>query len=129
LNNQPKGTRIGGRKKGTPNKASRTVKERLAVLGCDVIEYMALTVNNNVPCGVCRGSGKTKFQPAGSERFSGERTCQSCWGSKLERLTPRERLDSAKALLAHTEPMLKAIEHTGTDGGAIKHAVTITYIE
>ena len=35
------GERRGGRQKGTPNKATADVRERLAQLGCDPIEGMA----------------------------------------------------------------------------------------
>ncbi len=33
--------KTGGRKKGTPNKATRTIAEKLEALGCDPIEGMA----------------------------------------------------------------------------------------
>ncbi len=36
-----KGIKTGGRKKGTPNKATRSIEEKLAALGCDPIEGMA----------------------------------------------------------------------------------------
>lgn len=123
------GKKTGGRKPGSLNKRNGTIRERLIALNCDIIEYLALTVKNEVPCGVCRGTGKTKFQPAGSTRFSGERTCQSCWGSKLERLKPSERREAASDLLQYTETKLKAIEHQGPGGGPIQHAHTIKLVK
>jgi hypothetical protein len=83
-------------------------------MGCDYIGYLARTVNNDVPCAICRGKGKTKFQPANSERFSGERTCQSCWGSGMERIEPKESAKAASVLLEYCHPKLKAIEHSGS---------------
>jgi hypothetical protein len=43
--------KTGGRKKGTPNKATLTVTERLEALGCDPIEGMARIAmdENNSP--------------------------------------------------------------------------------
>jgi hypothetical protein len=120
----PKGIKTGGRVKGTPNRATQTIRTRLAELNCDYVGYLAATVNNIVPCGVCRGTGKTKFQPSNSERFSGERTCQSCWGSKMERLQPKERSFAASELLQYCESKRKAIEHSGPEGGPIEHELS-----
>ncbi len=38
---QPKGVRYGGRAKGTPNKTSLEIADKLAALGCDPLEGMA----------------------------------------------------------------------------------------
>lgn len=105
-----------GRKKGVLNRDTATVKQRLALMGCDYIGYLARVVMNSVPCRVCRGTGKTKFQPAGSERFQGERTCQSCWGSKLERIDPQLAVAAATKLMERCEPQLKAMEISNPDG-------------
>jgi DnaJ-class molecular chaperone len=102
-----------GRTRGAGS-AATTIKEYLASIGCSPAEYLASVVQNRVPCRVCRGAGKTKFQPAGSERFQGERTCQSCWGSKLERISPELAVNAAAKLLERTEPQLKAIEVSGS---------------
>jgi len=102
-----------GRKTGVKNIDKKSVKERLALLGCDYVGYLSAVICNKVPCRVCRGKGKTKFQPANSERFQGERTCQSCWGSKLERISPELAVSAAVQLMARCEPQLKAIELRG----------------
>jgi len=107
------GERRGGRQKGVPNRDTLTVRQRMEAMGCDYVGYLAETVNNNIPCAVCRGKGKTKFQPGNSERFSGERTCQSCWGSGLERIEPKESAKAAATLLEYCHPKLKSIEHHG----------------
>ena len=116
MNHQPKGLRLGGRKKGVPNRSTATIKERLRRMGCDYIGYLASTVNNEVTCGVCRGKGKTQFQPANGDTSPKERTCQSCWGSGLERLAPKERAWAAGELMQYCESKLKQVDHTSSDG-------------
>ncbi len=115
MNNQPKGLRLGGRKKGVPNRRTSTIRERLRLLKCDYIAYLAQTVNNEVICGTCRGKGKTEFQPNHGEK-PGIRTCQSCWGSGLERLAPKERAWAAGELMQYCEAKLKQVDHTSSDG-------------
>lgn len=105
-----------GRRAGVPNKASATVRERLALMECDHIGYLIATIDNNVPCRVCRGKGKTMYQ-AGSD--GKVRTCQSCWGDGKERIEPKEARASACELLKYTHQQLKAVELTGADGGPI----------
>jgi hypothetical protein len=84
-------------------------------MGCDYIGYLANTVNNNVPCAVCRGAKKTRFQPGNSAGGAAERTCQSCWGSGMERIEPKESAKAAATLLEYCHPKLKSIEHSGND--------------
>lgn len=105
-----------GRPKGRIDKRTSGIRERLIQLKCDYVQYLALTVNNQVECGVCRGKGKTQFQPANGETASKERTCQSCWGSGLERLAPKERAWAAGELMQYCEAKLKQVDHTSSDG-------------
>ncbi len=104
-----------GRPKGRIDKRTLNIRERLARLKCDPIAYLAMTVNNEIPCGTCNGSGKTAFQPLNGDT-PGVRTCQSCWGSKRERLTPKERGWAAGELLQYCEAKLKQVDHTSSDG-------------
>ncbi len=67
--------------------------------------------------------------PEATEQKSGERTCQSCWGSKLEKISPELKHAAYKELAKYTYPQLKQIEHSGTDGGPIKSEHTIRFIE
>ena len=83
---------------------------------------------NKLECGVCRGKGKTKFQAKSSIDDAGERICQSCWGSKLERIDPDARLAAAKELMKYVAPQLKAIEHSGADDKPPVR-VTVEYVE
>lgn len=132
-NSAPKGSRgfgnAGGRKKGVPNKRSGTIRERVEALGGDYLAYLVHTMMNNIPCGVCRGEGKTKFQPgANSVRFQGVRTCQSCWGSKLEKIAPEASQRAATTLMEYCEAKRKAIEISGPDGGPMQAKVTVEFV-
>ena len=127
---RPKGLpKSGGRKKGTPNRPTASLRDRLIGLNCDYVACLANIVNNTVPCAVCRGKGTTNFQPASPVRFSGERTCQSCWGSKMERINPEQRLRASATLMEYCEPKRKAIEISGADGGPIDHILEVRFIK
>lgn len=115
----------GGRPKGSPNKRSATIRERLEALNCDYIGLLAMMVNNQVPCATCGGAGKTKFQPRGGQTFSGTRTCQSCWGSGMERIGPKDRGWAAAELLSYCEAKRKAVEVSNPDGTMQKTWVVV----
>jgi len=110
------GKKTGGRQKGTPNKASLGIQERLQAMGvsCDPFYVLAIVANGTVPCGVCFGKGKTKFQPSNGQ--SGERVCQSCWGSKREQVSVKDRTSAAGELASYYEAKRKAIELSGSVG-------------
>lgn len=118
---KPRGGRApnAGRKKGTPNQRTQDIRERLELMGCDYVGYLAKTVMNEVPCAVCRGAGRTKFQPHGGKRFSGERTCQSCWGSGMEKIEPKQSAWAAAELMQYCEAKRKAIDITSSDGSLL----------
>ncbi len=133
------GQRRGGRQKGTPNAATRTVEEILDRLGCDPFEGMALIAMNLVPCGECRGKGHKRYklpeilqnQPCpclkGKKadpkcwmcsglgiQLASERVCQSCWNDLMERCAPELRGKMYAELAQYKAPKRKAIEHSGT---------------
>lgn len=157
-----KGNAGKGRKAGVRNKKSQQAIDILASMNCDPITGLANIALDNVLCSVCRGKGKTKFQPAArkatakcqtcmgagyrvvggsmdscplnvpcancggtgwlgeaTEQKSGERTCQSCWGSKLEKISPELKHAAYKELAKYTYPQLKQIEHSGPGGEEI----------
>jgi len=89
---------------------------------------MAQVVAGDVPCNVCRGELKTKYRISGTDRLA-DRVCESCYGSGFEKCSPELRLKSAAELAHYIEPVLKAIEHTGADGGAIQHKHEIVFVE
>lgn len=115
------GEHRGGRKPGTPNKPTQLLRERLAAIGCDYVGFLALTVKNEVPCGVCRGTGRTKFKSTSGK--PAVRECQSCWGDKLERLDPKLRVQAAATLMEYCEAKRKAVEVTGDEGGPVEMVI------
>lgn len=123
------GKKTGGRQLGTLNKGTIAVKERIAAFGCDYLAYLCHTVNNNVPCAVCRGKGKTPFQPGGNSDEPKNRTCQSCWGSKLERTDPKQSAWAAAELMQYCEAKRKAIEVTGAEGGPVDMSMRVLFVE
>lgn len=110
------GERRGGRAKGVIERRFDidTILQRCK---CDPFEILARVSTNNVPCGVCRGTGKTNFQPVGEDKAPGVRVCQSCWGSKLERVDPKLLAWAAAEIAQYVAPKRKAIEHSGHIGG------------
>ena len=109
----PKGTRVGGRQKGTPNKRTQEVSEILARLGCDPFTGMATIALNKLPCGVCRGKGKTKYKIEGQIH---ERVCESCYGTLFEACSPELRGKMHAELAKYIAPQRKAVEHSGSIG-------------
>lgn len=148
------GKRLGGRAKGTPNKVTATVSEILERLKLNPIEGMAHIAQNRVECGVCRGEGKTRYKlgefehtpecwaelrkqgakkpkeyghaPCGCEHI-GIRTCQSCYGTLHESISPDLRGRMYAELSKYLHPQLKAIEVSGAEGGPIDQSITVTF--
>lgn len=114
------GERRGGRAEGTPNKATASIEEKLARLGCDPLEGMARIALNDLPCGVCRGKGKTKYMRDGKISV---RICESCYGTLYEACAPELRGKMLAELAQYVAPKRKAIEHSGPGGGPIETRV------
>lgn len=124
-------------------------------LKCNPIENMAIIANRNVPCGTCidekrKPTGFTKYElPAGQHsqkcaitdarlikgklvctcKGIGERVCASCGGSLQERINVDTMLKASSELAKYGFHQLKAVEHSGPDGGAIQHAHTIKLVD
>lgn len=118
-----------GRRKGVIAKKKLefvTAIQRCEQMGFDPIESMILLAKGEAPCTVCRGTGKSKFQPGTVEagHFS-ERTCQSCYGSGKEKITPQLRGAMAEAVARKTHPDLKAIDHSGNIGLVVSVAESL----
>lgn len=122
----PKGTRVGGRKKGVPNKHTRDLQELLDKMGHDPKEAMILIAKGDMPCNTCRGKGKTKYKISGTDRIA-DRLCESCFGSLMEKLSPALIYNANAELLNYLLPKRKAIEHTGPEGSPIE--VNVSYRE
>lgn len=134
-----------GRPKGSICKATQDVLATAARLKCNPFEVMAWIVKGELPCSVCRGKGKTQYQPSRETRLIDgmrvlvvnaegeaklkERTCLSCYGSGKEIIAPELRGKMAGELANYLAPKRKAIEHTGSDGGPVQAAVTVKFVK
>lgn len=99
-----------GRKKGTPNKRTLEALELFQKYDCNPLEFMVLCIKGDLPCNVCRGKLKTKYR--GDDGKLHERTCESCYGTGYEKLSPDARLKAATESAQYVWPKRKAIEHT-----------------
>ncbi len=107
-----------GRKPGISNRLTQEWREGLSPLISKATTTAQQILDLTLPCSVCRGVGKTKFQPSKGAR-PGIRPCMSCWGSGKEKITPELRARIAIELLNYGHPKLQAVEHTGDGGGAV----------
>lgn len=131
-------TKVGGNVAGVPAKKKegrRSASQILADENWDPIMGNIRIARGDVPCGVCHGAGVTQFQPK-TKTFRGddgtvthyrevegpdgkERVCQSCWGSKLERISPELKFKSNDMLAKYCHPTLKQMEISGPEGGPL----------
>ena len=147
--------KTGGRKAGTPNKETVSLQQLLDRVGCDPREIMAMIALNKLPCGVCRGTGKTLYKKPLKPRVKCEncgyenpvafvhckvcegqpevelahRICMSCYGTLMEACSPQLRGSMCGELLQYQMPKRKAIEHTGADGVPIQATVTVRFVK
>ena len=119
--------KVGGRKKGSINVASRTVQETLDRLGVNPFEGMAQIATGKIPCGACHGKGKTKVKAADGSFY--DRTCESCYGSLLEKVSPETRAKMYAELGRYIQPQRKAIEHTGADGAPLDNRMEVVFVK
>src|SRR3954468_16183547 len=112
------GQKTGGRRRGTPNRRTGEVAERLAALGCDPIEGMAAIAMGDVPCPACDGSGEV----AGSRGGPGE-TCEACHGRGREPIRAELRAKMLAELAGYVYPKRKAVELDAPTGNPIQLAL------
>lgn len=122
-----------GRKRGQPNRITLEVAEKLRRLDCDPMEGMATIASNKLPCGVCRGTGRSHYKLAAGVHAKGcdgkpsktglckcegigERTCESCYGTLYEACSPELRGKMHSELAQYVAPKRKAIDHSNSDG-------------
>lgn len=135
---------MGGRAKGTPNRRTQDIQEKLERIGCDPIRGMAEIALNRLPCGVCRGELKTKYKlPDGTHTPEcraansvtcscdgiGIRVCMSCYGSGWEACSPELRGKMYAEIAQYVLPKRKAIEHSGIDGEDIGVRLVVEFKE
>ena len=102
------------------------MRDRLKEMGCDPMQIVARIAMNDVPCGVCRGTLKTKYRVPDSEELR-ERICQSCYGTGYEAVNPELRGKMAAELLSYIEAKRKAVEHSGVDGEELGIRLIVEY--
>jgi hypothetical protein len=136
------GERFGGRQVGTVNKRTEAVAMTFTRLRCNPLALMLTIALNKLPCGVCRGKGKTRYKLAeerpcleceggepngaatrqcwacsGTQRQRlAERTCESCYGSLMETCNPELRGKMASDACKYYAPQLRSVEVSGTIG-------------
>jgi hypothetical protein len=142
---KPGGPKTGGRKKGQRNLSNRTdVQAIVKAANCSPYRIMAQLANGHAPCSVCKGKGRTKYQPSRQTQLIDgvrayvmpsnpesmeERVCLSCYGSGKEIVSPELRGRMAESLGRYLAPQLKAIEHTGEGGGPLEAIVNVRFIK
>ena len=121
------GERRGGRRKGSPNRRTVEVAERLAALGCDPLEGMARIALGDVPCLTCKGGGRVRLGPAGKVVAEGGRegACPRCLGDGREPVPYELRARMSAELAEYVAPKRSRVEHSGPDGEAIAHDHTL----
>lgn len=141
-----------GRPKGSLNRKTEDIREKLKRCDADPIIGMAQIAKNNLPCGVCSGEGKTRYNlpeeqqhecdqcKPGAKRAKclwcsgtgiktiGVRTCQSCYGTLFEACSPDLRGRMFAELAQYVESKRKAIEVSNPDG-TLTPRVEIVYVE
>ncbi len=91
-----KGKKTGGRKKGTPNKATADIEAKLTALGCDPIEGLARIANGEpIKCGITTLAGYQEVEV---------------------RPTLAQQLKARAELAEYVAPKRKAVEHSGSIG-------------
>jgi hypothetical protein len=119
------GRKTGGRKAGTPNKSTGYLAAKPADFS--PFAQAILIAKNKLPCTVCRGTGKTKYRVPNSDKIA-QRTCESCYGDKLERLSPETILKACTELMQYEDAKKRAVEVTGEGGGPIQTALTVEFV-
>ncbi len=112
------GKKFGGREKGTPNKKTQDVQERLKAMGCDPIVGMARIAQGDSPCRECQTKGKQNYSVGIAGLYVDVdrgtlMTCKECLGTGREPIPAKLAGEMLKELAQYVAPRLKAIEHSG----------------
>ena len=136
------GRKTGGRGKGAQNRKTQDVQDKLKRLKCDPVAILARIATRQIPCGTCinakrKPTGRTAYKlPDGSHAARckgdpctcagiGERVCESCYGTRWERISTKDMGDAAGRLAKMIVPELKAIEMSGQVDIGLGEAATI----
>jgi hypothetical protein len=104
------GARPGaGRPKGSVNKRTLAIAERLERLGCDPIESMAKIALGDVPCAACKGEGSVRW-PGSDTAYR----CDACQGSGRDAVPIELRAKMYIELAQYVASKRKAVDHDGS---------------
>ncbi len=120
-------SRVGGREKGKKPKIA-SVREYLESAGFNPFEVLMEIALGNLPCNVCRGKGKTRYQAGTGREKTFERTCQSCYGSGFERISPADRARASSELAKYVQPQMKQIDVQGAGGGPVHSRLELVLV-
>ncbi len=108
-----KGLKTGGRVAGVPNKTPFDAYTACHKYNCNPFQIMAQVALGDLPCNVCLGTGRTKYMTNGEIH---ERTCESCYGSLKEHVSPETRNKAAAELAQYLASKRKQVDLTNSDG-------------
>jgi len=108
----------GGRVKGTPNKKTQDVIDRLKELNCDPIEGMARIA---MSAATCLSRDSLGFMIADQDKPEDKDVCTNCDGLGKLAASLELRGQMYKELAQYVAPKRKAIEMSGPDGGPQEH--------
>lgn len=132
-----------------PVKSIRTAKttaaEIMRKLDCEPIAILCQIATNTLPCGTCRGTGRTVYKLPNGEhaescRFNANkewacnchgintRICQSCYGILLESCAPELRFYAAKELATFKHPRFKQLDAREASGHEARNVPTINIV-
>jgi len=120
---KPGGNPGAGRPKGAIGKRT-ALFQKIANLNEDFDDWKGLgeAAKGQLPCGTCHATGKTPYLK--EDGTMGERVCQSCGGTLLERVTTKERLFAMAERMKYKQPQLRAVEHSGSVASVDFNAMT-----
>lgn len=124
--------------------ARTTAAEIMRKLDCEPIAILCQIATNQMPCGTCRGKGRTIYKlpegqhsekcwshkPGGACDCNGisNRLCQSCYGELLESCAPELRFYAAKELATYKHPRFKQLDAREASGHEARNVPTINIV-
>jgi hypothetical protein len=103
----------GGRPKGSLNKNTLEVAERLAAIGCDPLVGMAKLASGVIVCVRCKGRKKIPGPPIPGETRRLSVICHQCNGTGREVVSTDIRGRMLSELAQYVAPKRRAIDHRG----------------
>lgn len=89
-------------------------------------------IEAKLTCGKCEGTGLVQFfdvAPDGSLVLKQTRVCGVCEGRKNRPIPTNLILSATSELLSYIAPKLKAVEHSGPEGGPVPVAHVLKFVK